>query len=447
MKNASGSLVFAIIILGSCLRVILYGDLRLSVAVSDTPSYVESSNVNLLSWEAFTTYRPFTTNLIYKTFTPADDYRYQVIAGGEEGTTHRRIDRGFKDIAVLQSILSILGWAGLAWTFSSGLTSHAVKVLSAGILMLFSLTPQLADWDSVLSAEPPSVSLFMISFAILIWLAFEFYRRPESHKNKIFGFAAFFAVHFLWVFVRDVNVYSLIILGLFVLGLYFIPVFRKTKFFLIAGLIIFSLFIMGEISARQRPLWVLTLTHVFISDVLPFPANVEYFMDRGMPEYGSPEYSEWFPEHAPDAYMQFLIAHPVYTIQKFFRDLELAFTGDLQPYWSDNRLMARPLLIMIGHYLHPRSGTVFFLVTGLLLSLWNHLLCLKNKDAIPWIWLMTWAFMTATATVFFSIFGDTYGLVRHALSSTITYRVLMWMLLLLTLDFSMVRREKQVLMG
>jgi hypothetical protein len=47
---------------------------------------------------------------------------------------------------------------------------------------------------------------------------------------------------------------------------------------------------------------------------------------------------------------------------------------------------------------------------------------------------MSLAFLVATTTMFFTIFGDTHGLARHALSSTVTYRLLMWLLLFLIAD-------------
>jgi hypothetical protein len=50
-------------------------------------------------------------------------------------------------------------------------------------------------------------------------------------------------------------------------------------------------------------------------------------------------------------------------------------------------------------------------------------------------------FLIAASSMFLNIFGDSWALVRHALSSTTTYRLLMWMLLLILLDFSMQRRQ------
>ena len=435
--------VIVIIAIGVFIRLTVYGDLRLSVANLDTPSYVESSEVNPLSWGAFTRQRQFTTNLVYRIFTPNDGYRYRAISSRATGTITRKIDRGFEDIAVLQSTLSIVAWICLAWSFASRLKSGIARIASAGLIILFGFTPQIADWDSVLSAESLSISLFILSFATLIWLAFAYYEQPINNTMKTLGFGALLVALFFWIFVRDVNTYSLIFLLLLILGIYIVPRFRKTKFFLLAAILICLLLALGQTSTGQRRLRQGVLVDVWATDIQPFPAIMQYFHDKGMPEEGTPEFSIWFNEHAALTYFQFLFDHPAYTTNKFFKDLPIAFEDNVQPYFKANDLKFRSLLLMVGDYLHPKNATIFFIVVALLLVLLNHAIFQGRPAAYPWAWVMTWAFLTASATMFFSIFGDSWGLLRHALSSTATYRLLTWMLLLIIFDFSLVRAERE----
>jgi hypothetical protein len=438
MKNISQWVVLAVIILFTGMRLSVYGDPRLSVANRDTKNYIDSSKVNLLSWEAFSGDRPYTTNFVYKIFTPPDGYRLRAFSDGA-GTVYRKVDRGLKDIASLQVAASIIGWSLLAWVFSSRLENGIVRVGAAVIIMLFGFAPQIADWDSVLSAESLSVSLFMISYAILIWLAFANYDEMAGKLKKGLGLIILFVGLFFWTFTRDANTYSLVFLVLFILGLYVFPRFRKTKFPLVSSLLILLLIVVGVASTKQRLPWVNELIHVWESDIVRSESNMQYFTDRGMPEYNTPEFYEWFEKHAPVAYMQFLVEHPAYTAQKFFRDQHAAFRDNMQPYFKVSELEYRPLLIMIGNYLHPKSGSVFLVTLILLLILWNQFLFQKNQTALPWIWLTTWTFLIAASSMFFNVFGDSWALVRHALSSTTTYRLLMWMLLLILFDFSMQR--------
>ena len=113
----------------------------------------------------------------------------------------------------------------------------------------------------------------------------------------------------------------------------------------------------------------------------------------------------------------------------------------MQPHFKANELESRPVLTLVGNYIHPKSGATFFVTLILLLILWSQFLFQKNERALPWIWLLTWAFLATTGTMFFSIFGDAWGLVRHAFSSTTTYRLLMWMLIIILADFSMIREQ------
>jgi len=446
MHRISPWLVGGIILAGIILRLTAYGDLRLSVANSDTTSYVESSRTDLLSWNAFTSYRPFTTNLIFRIFTPRDGYRYRALADGSSGTIERKIDRGFEGIAVLQSIISLVAWAGLAWSVSTRLKNMIVRLLAAALILLFGFAPQIADWDSVMSAESLSLSLFILVFSLLIWMAFAFYREPGSGKWEIPAALAACVVLFFWIFARDVNAYSLVVLGVLLLVTFLVPRFRTARLLWLAGLVLL-LFCLGEVSARQRPLWKLALDHVWVQDILPFPARVQYFNERGIPAYGTAAFSDWFEEHARGMYMQFLIAHPGFTLQKLSRDTNTAFSENMQPYFTDTDSRARPLLAMVGNYLHSRSASTVIVAGLLLIIVWLQSIIQQRPEALAWAWVLTWAFLTAFITLFFSIFGDTFGLVRHALSSTMTFRLLTWILLLVMLDLSTVRMHGELAAG
>lgn len=437
MKNPGKWLVLAMITAGIAARLAFFGDLKSSVIIADTPSYIDSSRVRLTSWEAFTSYRPFTTNLIYRIFTPQDGYKYRPIAEGLTTTTHRRRFQDFQNIAVLQSILSIIGWSGLAWVISTQFKNRIVMVGAAGIILLFGFSPQIADWDSILSSESLSVSLFMIFFAILIWQAFAYYYDSANGLTRSAGLISLILAVFLWVFVRDVNTYALIIPISMTLGLYILPRFRRSASLLITSALMFIILVLGITSARQRPLWRLALEHVFDSDIFTSPGIVEHFSERGMPDPGAPEYAAWFNNHAAAAYMKFLLTHPAYTTNKFFKDLNLAFTENMQPYFRANELSKRPLFIRVGEYLHPESGSVFLVSMILLVIIWNRAIFQRDADSLPWAWITTCMFLMAAVIMFFSIFGDTFALARHALSSTTAFRLLTWILLLVLVDFSL----------
>jgi hypothetical protein len=439
-KDFNQWIVLLLIIVGGYVRLTVYGDLKNSVAMSDTDSYESSSQADLSSWDAFTSYRPYTMNVIYNIFRPDTGYPpYKESI--QETTTHRVIQEGYQNIATVQSVLSILAWGALAWILSLKLKNGWLKIPAAMTMLILGFTPQIADWDSVMSSESLSISLFILSFALLIWLAFEFYEHPEDTRRKILPAFLFCISIAFWMLTRDVNSYSLIVLTGFICCLYLFPRFRKSKVLPFIILLTFSLFLIGDVSAKHRPLWSKALMHVWDAEILRSPKNTNWFVERGMPAPGSAEYRRWFLEHSRSTYLQFLVAHPVYTTSKFFTDLNVAFSENMQPYFRANEIKARPVLILLGEFFNPRSAAVFSITVVLLLGIWACLLFQKSQTAFPWAWLFTWAFLTSVITIFLTIFGDTYGLVRHALSSTITFKLLMWMSLFIVLDLSSMARE------
>jgi hypothetical protein len=60
--------------------------------------------------------RLLTTNIVYKFFEPKDGY--QITVNGSLFTAKREFQPGFDRIAILQLIMSILGWGYLALTIS-----------------------------------------------------------------------------------------------------------------------------------------------------------------------------------------------------------------------------------------------------------------------------------------------------------------------------------------
>src|SRR5690242_10473250 len=114
VKDFNQWIVLLLILTGCYLRYTVYGDLKNSVAMSDTDSYESSSQTDLLSWDAFISYRPYTMNLIYNIFTPENGYPLYK-ESVQETTTHRVIQEGYQHIATVQSGLSILAWGSLAW--------------------------------------------------------------------------------------------------------------------------------------------------------------------------------------------------------------------------------------------------------------------------------------------------------------------------------------------
>jgi hypothetical protein len=150
-------LILCILALGVWMRVSLYGDLRLSVGNAETPSYIESSRAPLFSWDIFAGKRLFTTNLIFKMANNESECPLAPVSSPVDGVeNYREIQPCFDNIVLLQNILAALGWCCLAWSISRFLGNPLLKISSAILILAFAFTPQIAEWDSILSPESRS---------------------------------------------------------------------------------------------------------------------------------------------------------------------------------------------------------------------------------------------------------------------------------------------------
>lgn len=422
-----------IITIASAARIWMYGDPNLSIAGNDTLSYVESSQVPLFSKEMMMGRRMLTTNLLYKFFEPMNGYK--ILVNGSIETTRRLIQPGFNNIAIFQLLISLAGWGLLAYMVSKYIKNPTIKILAAITVTVFGFTPQLADWDSILMSESLTYSLFALQLAFLIYFTFSIYDNPEFDSS--ISFILWAIVYFFWTFVRDSNLYvSLITIGLTGVML-FSARYRKNKLIYKILAVSCIIFILGFYTSSNSTRALLTFINIYSDDLLPAPARVETLTKLGMPKPYTEAYNLWFEDHAVTTLVKFMFIHPGYPLTKLIKDFPQAFTEIQQTYFSVPRQdPARPILMIMGELFHPENASVFLLCLFLLIGL----VIIAQKDthgmSRPWAGLGCWLFLTASISIILVILGDTWGLNRHALLSTMIFRLFMWIFTLIVIDIS-----------
>ena len=427
-------ILFTIVVVTVIFRIRVYGDPRLSVASNDTASYVTSSQVTLFSSEIVSGRRPLTTNLIYKAFESKEGYK--IVANGSISTIPRTIQAGFDRIVFLQFVMSIIGWGFLAFALSEHIKNPFLKTLTIIAVTAFAHTPQMADWDSVLMSESLTFSLFALQLAFLIKLVFAIHENPNS---KMYAQGILWAVtYFMWTFLKDTNLFaSLVTMGM-ISALLFSIKYRKNK--LLYGMLVFVsvILILGYVTSSKSTRSQIQLINIYRDDLLRSPAWVSTLKKLGMPEPESAEYQAWFQEKSANTLLKFMFVHPSYPVIKIMRDFPQAFTEIQQTYFkAPEQGKTRITLLLLGNALHPETATPFLLdfilFTGLILF------AIKNisKTSRPWAWLGIWLFLTASFTLVATILGDTWALNRHALFSTMVYRLFMWMFPLIIMDIAL----------
>lgn len=419
------------------IRLTWYGDLRLSIAGGETHSYISASRAPLFSWKIFTGERMFTTSVIYKMANDTSacpSVAYSFPSSGQE--TPREISPCFDKIVLLQNFLVIFGWAFLALTTAKYLNNGFIKCIAATSILLFGFTPQLAEWDSVLGPESLSFSLFAISLALVMELAFRVSKAETPFKSLIEKvlLAGWIIVLFLWAFVRDVQLYGIFVtLGVVAL-LLFIKRIRETRTFTMATAALLGIFILGYLSGRDSFRAALPVINAIDEYIWPHPARVEFFREYGMPERDAPNYKEWADKNAFKAYGVFLATHPGFIVTTLWEYKDYFRSDFVQAYYPADEVKYRDTLLFIGQFFHIENFAIYLidllLLSTLLIGAFQH----RTAHRFVWAWLALWMFGVAMVTLLLSFFGDIYGTRRHVMPSVEWFRLFLWLFLMPILD-------------
>ncbi|GAB1471992.1 hypothetical protein MASR2M66_28700 [Chloroflexota bacterium] len=448
-KNYANLIILLIFVVGIYFRTTWYGDLRLSTANAETDSYINASRASVFSWQIFAGQRLFTTNLIFKFANDTENCpitSYGKPGIGEEDD--REIQPCFDKIALLQNYLSIFGWCFLGWMLARQLKNPFIKIAAATFVMLFGFTPQIAEWDSVLSPESLSLSIFAIVLGIALELVFRVAKSETPLNTRVEkNLLGILAINFLlWVFVRDVHLYAIPVTIVLLIPLLLIKTFRQSKVLYVTLFILLLFFAVGYTSARDS----LRATRYPLMNSLdvyiwPHPLRVEFFRVYGMPDMENPDYRqapvylEWADENAAKAYALFLLKHPGFVITTLWENLDLLSDDYAQPYFFTDEVKNRDFLIVIGEMVNPETGVIYLLTVILLTTLFTQTVIRRNPTLTAWAWLAFWAYGVAAATLFISYFGDTAGLRRHIMPSVEMFRLFFWIFLMPFLDLSITK--------
>ena len=434
--NWAGVTVALLLVIGAWMRATTYGNLHLSIGMPDTPGYVTSAAAPLISRDMLSGRRSFTSNLLYQLATDETCPEPRLSKPGLGLESERALQACFGNIALTQNILSILGWSALAWVIARRMRHPLYKILAALVIVTFGFTPQLAEWDSVLSSEALSLSLFPLMLALLTELVFRIGEgRADASLRTIGLVAAWMVVLFLWISVRDVQSYSIVaILGVTVPLLLFKSV-RRVKFIIPVLVLLAALFVIGSSALHRSTRWQASIQNTIIANILPYPARVEFFQSKGMPDpAAAEEFAAWFNQRGDRTYALFLATHPGYVFTTVIENWEAFATDSFQPYFQPTDIEHRDTLLLLGSLVHPETIAVYLIDLLLLLAVGISALKQRNGNAWSWAWLAVWMFLFGTASLLISYFGDVNGARRHIFPSVELFRLYLWIFLFGVMD-------------
>jgi hypothetical protein len=457
-------------------RLTAYESIGTSISTYDTQGFITSGHIPFPSAEFFTSNRPATISLFYKVLEPSTGYQVTAFSSPAEDIFQPpAVQPGLQQVAVAQGLLSIASWLLLAAVIARRLRNPALQIIEVMLVLAFGFSPTIAEWDAVLLSEPISQILFVILLAISIELIPRLSRGSAINRpwNRTL-LASWGLALLLWVFARDTNAYILpvFIVGLIVLlilkwkrTITALPTARALSFSVLA---LSLLFLVHNFSLQQGGRWINPFFNNILHNVFPYPDHLAFFKNKGMPVtdevwalrnspgnedafFEIPELMAWTTAHGSGTYMQFLLAFPGWTLEKFFDGVETSFSENRQPFFFPNEGRTTPAIAYVGDLLHPKSSSVIWVDLVELIAFGFLAFRRRQVQAITLFALFVTFFLGEVLMLFVSIQGDALGVVRHAMGSVMPLRLSLWLLPPLIFDIysppidelTMTRRKPQ----
>jgi hypothetical protein len=289
----------------------------------DSGTYLHVASQPLLSAEFLAGWRGWTVPLLYKLLPDSDAARS---AG--------------------QLAISLACWLALAAVVARCVQHPAFRIVAFSLVLLFSLSVWITQWDRVILSE--SVAISLAAAVLAAWLAVA--RTPTSG----WAMAAVLATTSLWTFARDSDAYVALLAVPFVLGWAAFRRPRRPRIVLASGLVaIFVAHAVSLSSGAAQTRWEVPLLDVIGTRVLTGETELEYFRAHGMPfperlqaltgeHLGSSElrplieadprldaFREWLRADGRSTWAAFLLTHPDRALSSVVRNREALFAVGL----------------------------------------------------------------------------------------------------------------------
>ena len=347
-------------------------------------------------------------------------------------------------VPVAQLVISIGAWLLLAFAFARCFDASWLRWPTIGLVLAFSCSQLVAQWDGVLLSESLSLSLL----ALVLACAIELVRAPRAAK-----LVALLGAGLLWAATRDADAYAFLLLALALAY----PLWRRQRILalvLVGGTV--AILALNAWSASSPRRWELLLIDNVDQRVLADSSATEYFHRRGMPVqsdlrrrlYASrrplsrfdrdPQlrsFRGWLRRSGRRTYADYLLSHPRTTLEQPLGRIGLLLSPvglDFYRPRGFRSLLPRPL----DRLLFPRSGRNALLWLALAAAGALALGCSSGKKAI--VPLAGAASVVPVAVLIWD--GEPSEVPRHELVPAVLARLSLLALSLLILQEVLARR-------
>lgn len=425
-------------------RIVHYGPMNDSVAVQDTESYFAAAKANPFSLEFFEQQRSPSYPLLIRISNPTLEHELTQLSEPYFGTESRlAVQPGTETLVRNQTVISILCWSAAALLIASSFNGWFAKALSSFLVLGCGFVPQIADWDSILSSESLSISLFILMIGLLFKVI------PDGKGDRLVTWlaaAGLFVVSFFWIFTRDTNAYFIAAeaLILIVTGIiYWIRRKGQRISAILSGFLLVGIFFFHQGTFRVSERWLLPLLNNMTENVFPYETRVHFFTDREMPTEGdvlsltgSAEYNNiyenekfihWARRFGLQTYQRFLLSMPLWSVLQVYNNLDSFFEENRQPFFYGSNQQRPHWAEKPGNLMHPLSAAVI-LIDFLLLIL-VAVKTVKSGDAadIRSFWTLLILFLGGGLMMSIAYLGEVRSIWRHVFGGVLALRLMLWL--------------------
>lgn len=374
---------------------------------------------------------------------------------------YKLLNNDLMQIARVQWGIAVIGWGSLALAVAGTLGRKLLKILGFSLILLLSLTRDIAFWNSMLLSEGLSNALFalLLGLALIIAQRWVSWSRFPAWQQGTAGIGLLVCA-FFWSQTRDTNSYFLLgsagLLAMFVAWRVIQarnPLSERVlRVVLPLGIALgfVLIFVQQDAHANRGLRWQYSLVNVMAHRILPDPERTAFFVERGMPNtpevmaYAGqttfawsfsldfPAFGSWIDNDAKRVYAEYLLSRPIESMSEPLR------------WWNRLLLYEHNLLIAymespyIAPWQRPLTALIYTETWGLLLlSAAGLLVFTLRLIYVGWDWrqsLPLLLVMLAYPLMFLNWHGDSHAVERHALHVALQWRLAMWLLLLFAVD-------------
>jgi len=427
-------------------RIVCYGPMNDSVAVQDTESYFAAAEMNPFSLGFFEQQRAPTYPLLIRISNPTLEHELTRLSEPYFATESRlAVQPGTEALVRNQTVISIVCWVLCAVLTASSLNGVFAKALSVFLILACGFVPQTADWDSILSTESLSFSLFVLMLGLLFKVI------PDGRKDSAsswFSAAAMVIVGFLWIFTRDTNAYFIIVeaVVLIITGIIFWVIRKGQRVSaILCGFLLLGVFFFHQGTFRESERWLLPILNNMTANIFPYEDRVEFFENAEMPTEdgvleltGSAEYNNiyenekfihWARRFGLQTYQKFLLSMPLWSVLQVYENLDSFFEENRQPFFYGSDEQRPHWAEKAGNLLIPLSAAVILIDLLLLILLGSKTFRSGDPADIRAFWTLLILFLGGGLLMSLSYLGEVRSIWRHVLGGVTALRLTLWIVI------------------